>query len=261
MSEQITVARQMVGAELIRLYRNRRLMALALLVMLGPLVIALGYTVIEHASDPLHNLPAGGVHRFVLMLTLLALYTGPISAALIGAESGAGDLASGVFRDQVVTGRSRLSLFLAKVPAVVIVTAALSAVGFVVALGGAYAFAGGLPTPGGSLVVEGVAWLLFANCVVALLALGLASATGSRAATIATLIGWQLVLSPQLIGAGSLGTARDVLLNGALGFLRPGPAVGAPMLTMPVLVAVGVIAGWLIAVPALGAWRTHTRDA
>ncbi len=261
MNGRIEVARQMVGAELMRLYRNRTLIALALLVTLAPLVIALGYNVIEHASDPARHAPAGGIHRFMLMLTLVGLYTGPIGAAVIGAESGAGDLASGVFRDQVVTGRSRMSLFLAKVPAVVAVTVALSTIGFVVALGGAYVFAGGLATPSGSLAVQAAAWLALANSVIALLALGLASATGSRPATIASLIGWQLVLSPQLVLAGSLGHVRDVLLDGVFGFLRPGPAVGGPALTMPVLVAVLVIVGWLVIVPTLGAWRTQTRDA
>ncbi len=36
---------------------------------------------------------------------------------MIGIDAGAGDLSAGVFRDLVVTGRSRLALFASRVPA------------------------------------------------------------------------------------------------------------------------------------------------
>jgi hypothetical protein len=54
---------------------------------------------------------------------------------------------------------------------------------------------------------------------------------------------------------------RSGLLDGVMLFLKPGPASGAPTITMSVAVAVLVLAAWVLALPALGAWRTRTRDA
>lgn len=59
MTRQLTVAWQMVGAELLRLRRKRGLMALALFVMVGVVVIHIGYEAIAHAANPKHNAPTG----------------------------------------------------------------------------------------------------------------------------------------------------------------------------------------------------------
>ena len=80
-------------------------------------MIVTGYDVIEHASNPAHHGPAGGLHNYGRLLDLLGVFMGPVAAILIGAEAGAGDLAAGVFRDNVLTGRSRMALFLARIPA------------------------------------------------------------------------------------------------------------------------------------------------
>ena len=47
----------------------------------------------------------------------MALFFGPLAAILIGVEAGTADSSAGVFRDLVVTGRSRLALFASRVPA------------------------------------------------------------------------------------------------------------------------------------------------
>jgi len=261
MTLDATVARQMISADVLRLRKKRGMIALALAAVLVPLVIATGYDVIRHASDPAHYGPAGGLHNFARLLDLLGIFMGPVAAILIGAEAGAGDLAAGVFRDNVLTGRSRTALFLARIPAAVAVTLAVTAVGFAVGLVSTFAFAGGLPTPSLSLVLEASAWLALANSVVCVIALGLASLTGSRPGTITALIGWELVLSPLLVQAVSLGSLRRGLLDAVLTFLKPGPESGAPVIPMPVAVAVVVTIGWLVVVPWLGAWRMRTRDA
>jgi hypothetical protein len=262
MTRQLTVAREMAAAELLRLRRKRGLMALALFTIAGVFAIYVGYGALAHAISPTHNGPAGGLHRFATGFQFLGLFVGPIAATLIGAESGAGDLAAGVFRDQVVTGRSRLALFLAKVPAVLAVTLMLSAVAFAIAAGSAFLFASNLPTPSFSVVTLAAEWLALANAIAALVALGLASLCGSRPATISTLMGWELVIGTQLLGVTGLGHARDVLVNSALAVLVPGPRV--PILTsisMSAIVAVVVLVGWAVVLPALGAWRTLARDA
>jgi hypothetical protein len=261
MSRELTVARQMISADLLRLRKKRGFMALVLVVVLAPLVIWTGYQVIEHASNPAQYGPAGGVKHFVRMLDLLGVFMGPVAAVLIGAEAGAGDLAAGVFRDNVLTGRSRMALFLSRIPAALAVTFTVTAIAYAFGLAVTFGLAGGLATPSLSLVLESAAWLALANGAVCVIAVGLATLTGSRPGTITALIGWQLVLSPLLLQASSLGSARDGLLDGVVLFLKPGPASGAPTLTMSVAVALLVAAAWLLVLPALGAWRTQTRDA
>jgi hypothetical protein len=261
MSANVTVARQMVGAELLRLRKKRGLMALAAAAVMAPLVIWTGYQVIEHASNPASYGPAGGLQHYARMLSLLGVFMGPVAAVLIGAEAGAGDLAAGVFRDNVLTGRSRMALFLARIPAALAVTFTVIAIGFAFGLAVTFTFAGGLPTPSVSVILESAAWLALANGVVCVIAIGLASLTGSRPGTITALIGWELVLSPLLVQSTSLGSARNGLLDGVLLFLKPGPVSGAPVLTMSVAVAVAVTALWAAVLPALGARRMQTRDA
>ena len=261
MTREMTVARQMIWADLLRLRKKRGFMALVLAALLGPMLIAIGYNVIEHASDPLRYSPAGGLHHYGQLLDMLGVFMGPVAAVLIGAEAGAGDLAAGVFRDNVLTGRSRLALFLARVPAALIVTWGVTALGFAVALGSTFAFAGALATPSASVILESAAWLALANGAVCVIAIGVASLTGSRPGTITALIGWQLVLSPLLVQQTSLGSLRNGLLDGVVLFLKPGPMSGAPAIPMSVAVAVLVLVAWLLVLPSLGAWRTRTRDA
>ena len=261
MKTNLTIGWQMIGGELLRLRKKRGFIALVLLVVIAPVAIALGYNAIEHASDPVHHGPAGGLHNYANLLEMLGLFMGPVAAILIGAEAGAGDLAAGVFRDNVLTGRSRTALFLARIPAALAVGLSVTGIGFAIGVAGTFAFAGGLPTPSASLILESAGWLALANAVVCVIAIGLGSLTGSRPGTITALVGWQLVLSPLLLRASSLGSIRRGLLDGAMQFLNPGPANGAPAVAMSVGVAVVVLALWIFLIPSLGAWRAQTRDA
>jgi hypothetical protein len=126
---------------------------------------------------------------------------------------------------------------------------------------GTFSFASGLPTPSASVVLDSAAWLVLANAAVCVVAIGLGSLTGSRPGTITALVAWQLVLSPLLLRASSLGSIRRGFLDGVVQFLNPGPANGAPTVAMSVGVAIVVLALWMSVFPALGAWRTRTRDA
>ena len=261
MTLDLTVTRQMISADVLRLRKKRGMIALALAVVIVPLVIALGYDVIKHASDPAHYSPAGGKNSFGRLLDLLGVFKGPVAAILIGAEAGAGDLAAGVFRDNVLTGRSRMALFLSRIPAAVALTLTVTGIAFAIGVAFTFGFADGLATPSLSLILESVAWLALANSLVCVIALGLASLTGSRTGTITALIGWELVLSPLIVQASSLGTLRRPVLESVMLFLKPGPLTGPPVVGMSVAVAVAVLIGWLVVLPGLGAWRMRTRDA
>ena len=152
-------------------------------------------------------------------------------------------------------------LFLSRIPAALVVTMAVTALAYAFGLAVVFGLAGGLPTPSLSLVLESAAWLALANGVVCVIAIGLATLTGSRPGTITALVGWELVLSPMLVASSSLGSARSALLDGVLVSLKPGPATGATSISMSVAVAILVTVAWLLVLPALGARRMQTRDA
>ena len=117
-----------------------------------------------------------------------------------------------------------------------------------------------LATPSLSLIIESALWIAAANAIVATIAVGLASLTGSRPVALVAMIGWQTLASNLLLNTKSLGSARDVVLNGALSQLKPGAAVG-DSLSMSLGIALVVVIGWVAVWGALGAWRTQVRDA
>jgi hypothetical protein len=255
-----TTARRMVGAEFLKLSKKRSLIAWAAVLAIGTVALFFGYNVVQHASDPANHIAAGGTHGFNRATTMLAMWFGSLAAILIGAEAGAADIASGVFRDLVVTGRSRLALFAVRAPAAIALTWMVTAVGFAVAVAATFAFAGSLATPSASLIIESGLWIAAANAIVATVAVGLASLTGSRPVALVALIGWQTLASNLLLNTKSLGSARDVVLNGALSQLKPGAAVGDSR-SMSLGIALLVVTGWVVIWGALGAWRTQVRDA
>lgn len=255
----VVAARQMVAGEFLKLRKKRTLMSWAALLSLGSVVVYFAWTGIQHASNPA-NAPAGGIGGFRDTLRILSVYIGLLAAVLIGAEAGAGDSATGVFRDLVVTGRSRLALFAARVPGALMVCLPLTAAAFGLVVGGTFLLAGGTPTPDAATVLQGLGWALLANGAVCVVAVGLASLINSRPATITVLIGIQLVASPLLLRASSLGSVRKVLLDNSVLHLAPISTNIAAVAESP-FVALVVMAAWVAVAAALGAWRTATMDA
>ncbi|MGZ4171611.1 MAG: hypothetical protein ACXVRN_09610 [Solirubrobacteraceae bacterium] len=258
----VTVARQMIGAEILKVRRNRSVMAFAWLLTVGVVVLMYGYIAIRHSSNPLQNEPAGGINGFRHGLRDLGEFFGMLAAVLIGAEVGTADVSSGVFRDLVTTGRSRLALFGVRLPAAAIVSLCLTAAAYALVLVATFVFAGGTPTPSAGVILQGAGWIALANVVVVALAVGVGSLTGSRALTLTAVIGWQAIFTSLLVNVSSLGSARDALLTPALGQLMPlkGGSSDNPVV-MATGIAVAVVCAWLIVPQLLGAWRTRTRDA
>lgn len=246
-------AGQMVAAEVLKVRRKRSTIAWALVLAVAVPAV---YTIYQGASG---NGP--GVIGVGRALNVLGLFIGPLAAVLIGAEAGAGDHATGVFRDLAVTGRSRVALFLVRVPGALIVCLSITALGYVAVLAATFALAGSHPTPSLSLVAQGAGWLILADGLACVLAVGLAAATASRPATITALIGWLLVASPLLLNAHPLGGARQALTDAALTSLEPGPRTFSFTIATTAATAIVVIVGWGVAVTAVGAWRTARRDA
>lgn len=255
----LAVARNMVGAEIVKLRRNRPLMAFALLLSVGVVVLLFGYNAAQHASNPSRYGAAGGTDGFTHALRALGLFFGGLVAILIGAEAGTADQTSGVFRDLAATGRSRLALFAVRAPAAIALTWLFTGAAFALATIATYAFAGTLPTPTAGVVIEGLAWVGLATAVQAALAVAIGTLTGSRALTLTAAIGWQTVVTQLIVNTDSLGSARDGLLSVALGGLIPaGTGLGVRISDGT---AVAVLVVWTVVPALLAAWQIRRMDA
>jgi hypothetical protein len=253
---------RLVNAELLKLRKRRGLAVSAFALTVVPMVIAYTILLSLHAANGAKHGPAGGLRNFSDSIDLLMTLSG-IAAILIGSTLGAGDLSSGVFRELVVTGRSRLALFAARVPAGLAYVWAFVGVGFALTAGASHLFAGSLPTPSGMLLAETGAWLALISALALVLALGVSSLVGSRGTTIAMVFAWQIVVTPLLVQIKALGSSREGLLGAATERLRPGGLLNdSPIhFGMTVAATTAVLLLWTIIPLALGAWRTATRDA
>jgi ABC-type transport system involved in multi-copper enzyme maturation permease subunit len=256
----ITIARQMVSAEFLKLRKKRSLLAWALLLAAGSVTLFFTWNAIAHASNPAKP-PAGGTIGFGHALQAIGIFIGPLAAVLIGAEAGAGDSGSGVFRDLVVTGRSRLALFAARIPGALMLCLSVTAVGYAVIVAGSLLLADGAPTPSAATILNGFAWALLVDGTICVVAVGLASLTNSRPVTITSLIGFELVASPLLLQTSSLGAIRKILLDSSVLHLAPVTSQGAPVIPESLFVALLVMGLWLLVAAGLGAWRTVSMDA
>ncbi len=259
----LTVAAQMFGADLLKLRKKRGILIWALVLAVAPVVLFFVIGAILHATSPSENGPAGGTHNFHIGVRLLGgLFFGPLAAILIGVEAGTGDASSGVFRDLVVTGRSRLALFASRVPAALAVCWLVIVSAYLVILLGTFVFASNLPTPDGALILNSFGFLLLSTGVLCAVAVGFASLTTSRPAAIIALIAWQVIASPLLASISIFGSARNAILYQALSHFSPVVLDSrATNLTMSAGTAAVVIVGWLVVFLGLGAWRTSRMDA
>ena len=252
---------RLVGAEFLKLRKRRGLVLSALALTVVPMIIAYTVLLILHAANAAKHGPAGGLVNFSGSIDMLS-QLGFVAAILVGSTLGAGDLGSGVFRELVVTGRSRLALFAARVPAGLGLVFAVVGAAFALTATASTVFAESSEVPGAGLLVSSAAWLGLVTGLAMVLALGVSSALGSRGTTIGILLGWQLIVMPLLLQLGALGSLRVGLLEAATERLEPTRLFeGGATVPMSLAAAVAVIAAWIVVPLAAGAWRTCTRDA
>ena len=113
----------------LELRKRRGLMVVAVLLTVGLPVLVLGIRLLFHVADPKSYGPAGSPSAFQFLCQPMAEF-GFIIAATLGATAGTTDLTDGMFRHLVITGRSRLALYLARIPAGLSIIIPLVAVGF-----------------------------------------------------------------------------------------------------------------------------------
>jgi hypothetical protein len=195
-----------------------------------------------------------------------------VAAILVGSTLGTGDLGAGVFRELVVTGRSRLALFAARVPAGLAFLVPIVGAAFAISATASSIFTGAsrpgedgvqdFSAPSGTLILETAGWLGLTTAVALVVALGVASILGSRGTAIGVLLAWWLVAMPLLQFLSTLGSLREGLLSAATERLRPAElAVTDAAVSMSVAAAIVVVVAWSVVPLAAGAWRTATRDA
>jgi hypothetical protein len=211
---------------------------------------------------PAHHGPAGGITNLSHGVLLLGAL-GTVAAIIVGASTGSDDLNAGVFRELVVTGRSRWSLFWARIPGGLVFLLPFVAVAYALAAGASVGFAGSLPAPSTRLLVESGLFLLGEVAFGFVLALGLASLLGSRAQTIGILLAFRLALTPLLLSITFLGASREAIPGAAFDRLSPKAILdsGGPHVGMSLVAAIVVLGLWTGIALAVGGWRTATRDA
>jgi hypothetical protein len=122
----------MIASRFMELRKRRGLMITLALVTIGIPAVFLLVRLILHAVAPNTYGPAGGYTIYVALVSGVLYVFGFIVAATLGAAAGSADLSEGMFRHQVITGRSRLAQYLARIPAGLAIIVPLVAAGFTI---------------------------------------------------------------------------------------------------------------------------------
>jgi hypothetical protein len=122
----------MIMTRFMELRKRRGLMIALFAVNIGVPTIFLVVRLIAHAVAPHSYGPAGGYSIFETLNAALIYIFGFIVAATLGCTAGSVDLTEGMFRHLVVTGRSRLSLYFARIPAGLMIIVPVVATGIII---------------------------------------------------------------------------------------------------------------------------------
>jgi hypothetical protein len=263
-SHALSPSRNLVSADLLKLRKRRGLVAVASLLTVGATALTFGVMEALHLANPAKHGAAGGIANLG-HTAFLAAGLGAVVATIVASMAAVGDLDAGVYRDLVVTGRSRLALWLSRIPGGFLFLLPFVAAGYALTAVLSIALAGSNPVPGTGLLLSTGAWVLVEVSFYYLLAFGIASLLSSRAYTIGIVLAWRLALTPVLSAISALGIVRELvpgtglqnLAPAALGdSVRQGPHVG---MTTGAIAAVLIV--WTVVALGAGAWRDTTRDA
>ena len=266
----------LIRAKLLELRKRRTLMIVIVAFTVGLPVIFYGVRLLYHLGDPARYAPAGAPDAFATAGTLMGEF-GFIAAAALGVTAGTADLTEGMFRHLVITGRSRLALYLARIPAGLSILLSLAAAGFAVtclvtAFLGTPDTASAVTVTVGDMVRSGL-WLELYLLTGFVVGLGLGSLMGQRTVPVVLLVVLEIIITPVLADHPLpfflngerlvVGVAMDQLKPAALaGGTTVGPSGGLVHLPpMPTWAMITVIAGWIVGWSVIGAWRMATRDA
>jgi hypothetical protein len=260
----LTPSRSLLAADLLKLRGRRGLVAVTALLTVGAMTIT--YVIMEllHVASPATHGPAGGIGNFGHVAWVIAAL-GAVAATIVGSFAGVGDLEAGVYRDLVVTGRSRLALYRSRQRSGLIFLLPFVAAGYAIAALASVVLAGSNPAPSVSLLVTTGLWALLQVTFYYLLAVGIACLLGSRSYTIGILLAFRLAVTPILASISSLGVVRELLPGVALQGLTPAAlgdtALQGPAIPMSTAATAAVLIVWAVTAVVAGAWRDTQRDA
>jgi hypothetical protein len=120
----------MITTKVMELRKRRGLMIALIAVNIGLPAVFLLIRLLAHAFAPHANPPAGGYAIFGVLVGGFLPTFGFILATTVGCTAGSRDLTEGMFRHLVVTGRSRLALYVARIPAGLAIVVPLVAIGY-----------------------------------------------------------------------------------------------------------------------------------
>ena len=120
----------MIATRFTELRKRRGLMITLIALTIGLPTLFLIIRLLLHAFVPQSYGPAGGFAVFATLIAGVVYIFGFIAAMTLGATAGCSDLADGMFTQQVVTGRSRVALYLARIPAGLAIIVPVVAVAF-----------------------------------------------------------------------------------------------------------------------------------
>ena len=122
----------MIATRVMELRQRRGLMIAVVVATIGFPALFMLIRLLLHAFAPRANPPAGSDVIFGVLVGGFLPTFGFIVAATVGCTAGARDLTEGMFRHLVVTGRSRLALYLARIPAGLAIVVPLVAIGYTI---------------------------------------------------------------------------------------------------------------------------------
>lgn len=249
---------RLIQAEMLKLWRRRGTMIWCALLTIGAVLIADIIVLSLHAANPAKHGPAGGAENLKNVAFLIG-GLGNVAAILIGSAAGTQDVSAGVFRDLVVTGRPRRTLFNVRVPGALAIFLPMLAVAYAIEVGSAYAFSGSLPSPTGGEVGRYAVYLVALTTVDVILAVGLAAFASARV-VVGVLIAWNAIVSHLLISIHALGGARKLIdVAAAEHFLPVGADTSA--IEMSTATALAVLVLWSAVFLLAGRYWTERRDA
>jgi hypothetical protein len=122
----------MITSRIMELRKRRGLMTALIAANIGFPALFMLIRLLLHAFAPHANQPAGNDIIFKILVAGFIPTFGFIMAATVGCTAGSRDLTEGMFRHLVVTGRSRLALYLARIPAGLAIVVPMVAIGYTI---------------------------------------------------------------------------------------------------------------------------------
>lgn len=183
-------------------------------------------------------------------------FAGFVMAALIGAQEGAYDVQQGTFRYLVMTGRSKLGLYLVRYPAFAVAVVAGLLPGFVLVALGSFAFGttGGFGAEDGSVGASDLGLLVWQPVLVSLVFGAIALAVGALLRSVGAAIVVALVLNLAGFNLLALLTLLSDSLDRVVLPIAIGVLTGAD--DFGIATAVVVVLAWVGVFVAAGAIRT-----